>query len=61
MIIVRVEKVKWNPEMSNWLVQKMEVGKYGMLKDSLSPEFTHFEYVFLDDNDALIFSLTFNI
>jgi hypothetical protein len=59
--IVRVEKFKWNPEMSNWLVQQIEVGKYGMLKDSLSPELTHFEYVFFDDKDALVFALTFNI
>lgn len=61
MTLVKVEKVKWNNDMSDWLLTNLEAGKYGMLRESLLPEFEHFEYIFIDENDALVFALTFNI
>jgi len=56
---VKLNKVKWRSDVTDWLVSRIEFGKYGFNRDTLDPDYEYFEYWFIEPEDALIFRLTF--
>ncbi len=61
MTSVKVRKTNWHQGISDWLTSHLETGKYGFNRETLEPDYSYFEYVFTDDEDATAFTLTFNI
>lgn len=60
LYVVRIGKTKWIFDISNWLVTQLTPGKYGFNKDTLEPDYSYFEYWFLNSEDALAFRMTFS-
>ncbi len=60
MSSVKVRKIEWSPQILDWLTAQLLEGKYGFNVDTLQPDYEHFEYWFIDGEDALAFRLTFS-
>jgi len=60
MSSVKVRKTAWSQQIQDWLTVQILAGKYGFKVETLQPDYEHFEYWFVDGEDALAFRLTFS-
>ena len=59
MTRVRINKGLWSTAVVNWLVYNIGSAKFNLNETTLY-RYDYFEYIFINDEDALAFRLAFN-
>jgi hypothetical protein len=56
---VRITKTKWSFLVSAWLREHFVTGEFWFNKETLEPDYSYFEYCFVNSEDAVAFRINF--
>lgn len=56
---VKIQKTEWEKSSLEWLKHNMITGMYGFNQETLEPDYTYFEFLFIDPEDAIMFALLY--
>lgn len=59
MTSVRITKTKWSNQVTEWIILHFVDGEFWFNRETLEPDYSYFEYCFVNPEDALAFKINF--